>query len=1015
MKIKSFLYFRLQFLLVFSLVSFNTYAQLKPVPAWVKDIGGTGESKVAGVAVDKFDNVYVAGNFRNTVTIDLSGTSNPITLSSNGDYDVFITKYTSDGKVIWAKSFGGSNLDQLNNITVDAESNVILAGQFNSPNMDCDPGPGTFNLSNNGDNDAFIVKLDKNGNFRWAKDVGGSETEFGHVVAADNLGNIIFVGSFSSAIIASSTTLVNQGDKDGFLIKYDKNGNVIWATSFGSSGTDEIRHVITDKNKNIIIMGYFENAINLNPRGVPSNITGGAHSYFVAKYSENGLLLWANKVDGPDVVVSSLAIGPQNDVYLTGGYSSSIKLLSRSLNPSVVTLSGRSLFVGKYNSVGNALWVYGINGTSETLYSYYITADLDDNIYIGGYFDSTLDFNGNTSTTTLTSHGVRDTFFAKYKGSGQYVWAFNFGSQCSQNFGHKIAVDSKKNILLGGAFCNTVDFNPNNCNLNLTAKDYNSDGYISKYNQIEIVTDANITSFEFPEQYSPALINKAQKKIIIRVKPNTDLTKLIPKIETDIGILNPLSGVVGDFSKPKTYKISSNCIDYNWLVTVVLAQSQSISICASEKTKLIGDTDYSQNNVAYLWQIKDLNGNWIAAKGNYREAGYELDGYGNNTNSKITLNFRRQITLNGTKSSDSETAVTINPQINNNIISSPEAVPCAGPAQISIDGSIPQAGENATITYQWQQSEDAEQWTDIANEKNKDLASISINKTVYFRRLTSSGDCVSPSNSLKIQINPQPTIASAGENKTLCGDLTATLNGNSASDKEVGSWSVIAPADYNPFDQNNIHNPKAIIANMPQDTPIVLQWEISNNNCQTSTKANVALISYHNISVQAPTSLTIDFGKEVNLNVVTDLTATDRYTFEWSPKVGLDNTNVLSPNASPAENTVYSLKINYGQSCSKVVTIKVVVLNTIKIPSTFSPNGDGINDLWEIKNLGNYSGSKVSIYNRYGAIVYQATNYVAPWNGTRNGKALPFGVYYYVISLKDNKKSIFSGSVTIMH
>ncbi len=85
----------------------------------------------------------------------------------------------------------------------------------------------------------------------------------------------------------------------------------------------------------------------------------------------------------------------------------------------------------------------------------------------------------------------------------------------------------------------------------------------------------------------------------------------------------------------------------------------------------------------------------------------------------------------------------------------------------------------------------------------------------------------------------------------------------------------------------------------------------------------------------------------------------------------------------------------------------------INIPNTFTPNGDGINDLWNITALDYYPECSLNIYSRYGSLVYKSIGYGKPWDGTSRGRRLPAGTYYYILDLKDGKKPL-SGSVTIL-
>ena len=135
--------------------------------------------------------------------------------------------------------------------------------------------------------------------------------------------------------------------------------------------------------------------------------------------------------------------------------------------------------------------------------------------------------------------------------------------------------------------------------------------------------------------------------------------------------------------------------------------------------------------------------------------------------------------------------------------------------------------------------------------------------------------------------------------------------------------------------------------------------------------------------------------------------------YKWSPSIGLDRDDIRNPVASPAEDTRYSLTITSDEGCVLQDDILVQVLEKPLIPNTFTPNGDGINDVWKIQYLDSYPNVTVNVFNRYGVRVYASIGYIDPWNGMFNGQAVPVGTYYYVIDPRI-ALPVFKGWVTVI-
>lgn len=139
-------------------------------------------------------------------------------------------------------------------------------------------------------------------------------------------------------------------------------------------------------------------------------------------------------------------------------------------------------------------------------------------------------------------------------------------------------------------------------------------------------------------------------------------------------------------------------------------------------------------------------------------------------------------------------------------------------------------------------------------------------------------------------------------------------------------------------------------------------------------------------------------------------------SYEWTPSTGLSAALALNPTAMPANTITYRLTVtNDGCRASDEVTINVAPY-CVKPMEAFTPNGDGINDLWMITSGNCLEEAKVEVFNRYGAKVYQSNDYKNNWNGTYGGSLLADGTYYYIITyqLINGKKVFMKGNVTIL-
>ena len=136
----------------------------------------------------------------------------------------------------------------------------------------------------------------------------------------------------------------------------------------------------------------------------------------------------------------------------------------------------------------------------------------------------------------------------------------------------------------------------------------------------------------------------------------------------------------------------------------------------------------------------------------------------------------------------------------------------------------------------------------------------------------------------------------------------------------------------------------------------------------------------------------------------------DRY--EWYPGEGLSNTEVSNPVASPAQTTTYWVTVTTASGCEATDRVTVEVVD-YPVPNAFTPNDDGLNDQWELTFLERYPGCKVTIYNRWGEMVYYSEGYQHPWDGRYAGQGVVLGTYTYVIDLGNGKKPVRGNLVVL--
>ncbi len=388
------------------------------------------------VATDVFGNVITAGYFQSSVNFGNGA------LNSAGGLDCFISKYSSQGAVLWAKRFGDTLDDGINGVATDSGGNIIVTGYFvgvvdfggitltNVPNMFAPDVP-----------DGFVAKYSPSGTLVWVKSFGGIGTETGNAVAVDATDNILMTGTLGSANVAfGGFTLSTAGGNDIVVAKLSSSGTFLWAKSWGGTGSDGSTGIAVDSSGNVVICGVWGGG-TLGGASMPGGI-------FIAKYSGlDGTYKWAN-VPGAGGC-SDVAVDPvSGNVVITGR-------LNVPLDFGTGVTSSGGVYLAAYSSVSNILWAKTFNNSiiqpvgSDAGKA--VAVGTNGNIYLTGSI--------NTAKFGSQFIGYYGYFIAGFNSSGTYILDGGAAENTSSaSVGNGVALNKIGQIVTVGTFTGTLNF-----------------------------------------------------------------------------------------------------------------------------------------------------------------------------------------------------------------------------------------------------------------------------------------------------------------------------------------------------------------------------------------------------------------------------------------------------------------------------------------------------------------------------------------------------------------------------
>lgn len=286
---------------------------------WAKQLGGSGWDVGFGIALDKNSNVYTTGLFNNQVDWD-PGPSTHI-LGSGGYCNVFISKLDSAGNYVLAKSFFGNGNDYGYGIATDNSGNIYTTGFFDQT-ADFDPGMGYHHLTAPvGQANGFVSKLDPLGNFVWARPLSGPGFTAGHSLTADVFGNVYVTGSANGGGNNYGIYAFPTGGGDAFILKLDANGNTIWNNRYGAADACGVS-VTCDSKSEIYFTGYFSGSIDLDAGPATFMLNGVNRDVFICRLDNLGRFICGAQQGGSGTDIGyAVALDAMNRIITAGSFS----------------------------------------------------------------------------------------------------------------------------------------------------------------------------------------------------------------------------------------------------------------------------------------------------------------------------------------------------------------------------------------------------------------------------------------------------------------------------------------------------------------------------------------------------------------------------------------------------------------------------------------------------------------------------------------------------------------------
>lgn len=416
----------------------------------------------------------------------------PSTLTSTVSGASFVRRLTTSQQLLWSVGFGGTGTI-VNSLKLDNQKSVYIAGQFNQ-SFDADPGTGVVNVTPSGSfpkTDAFIIKLDSNGLYKWHAAIGGINDDVCKDLIFDAVSNSIYAtGSFSNTVDfdpSASTYTMLATNKDMFVLKLNATtGAFVSAFKNSGAGDQSGNTIVCDASGDIYVSGEYGNSPDMDPSAATYTLPAAGYlDGFICKYTASGAFQWASSFGGPGY--STL---PLKSVLIPGGNL----IIAGNFSDLQINYNGNFAVMNNNTTGTNDIFYFSVNPGTGTLANAYkigstneealgdLSLDQTNNVYISGNSFGVCNTNPVGTNTVSFNSIYGGPFFTKMTGTSVFDYTRTFGGGISGTTINSLNITDYNEIIIGGYFGWTANLDPSPGVIqNYYAGNSNINGFLINY------------------------------------------------------------------------------------------------------------------------------------------------------------------------------------------------------------------------------------------------------------------------------------------------------------------------------------------------------------------------------------------------------------------------------------------------------------------------------------------------------------------------------------------------------